>query len=65
MQCIDVGSIDNGMVDYSMDRTYGTVLTVDCYPGYEIIGADRILCTSYGNWSDDLPTCQGILFVCV
>ena len=60
MQCIDVGSIDNGMVEYSMDRTYGTVLTVDCYPGYEIIGADRILCTSYGNWSDDLPTCQGI-----
>ena len=63
VQCMDVGSIDNGMIEYSMDRTYGTVLTVECLTGYEIIGADKILCTSNGNWSDDLPVCQGIFVV--
>ena len=60
VQCNVVGYIDNGIVEYSSNRNYGTVLTVSCYPGYEIIGADRILCTSDGTWSDDLPTCQGI-----
>ena len=61
VHCVDIGSIPNGDFTYSsVDRNYGTILTIMCDEGHEVIGADRIVCTSDGSWSDAIPECRGI-----
>ena len=64
VHCDDIGSIPNGDFTYSsVDRNYGTILTITCDEGHEVIGADRIVCRSDGSWSDAIPECKGIYWL--
>lgn len=48
MQCQDPLSV------YS----YGSVCTVQCEEGFDLIGTNMTKCLSQGNWSHALPVCQ-------
>ncbi|XP_076009734.1 P-selectin [Genypterus blacodes] len=38
--------------------SYGSICTVQCEEGFDLIGTKRIKCSSEGNWSDELPVCR-------
>lgn len=38
-------------------RSYGTIIRLECEPGYERIGLPVMICMSNGTWSSDVPTC--------
>lgn len=32
---------------------------VKCNKGFDLVGAEKLKCTRYGNWSDSFPKCVG------
>lgn len=39
-------------------RTYGTIVRIECEPGYIRTGHPVLLCMSNGSWSQNVPTCS-------
>ncbi|KAM9848909.1 P-selectin [Aulostomus maculatus] len=48
MQCRDPLSV----------HSYGSVCTIECEEGFDLIGSNMMKCSSQGNWSHPLPVCQ-------
>ncbi|KAF3841383.1 hypothetical protein F7725_007245 [Dissostichus mawsoni] len=45
------------------DLIHGTVITYQCYPGFELVGSEILMCQWDLTWSGDVPKCQeGKLF---
>lgn len=40
--------------------SYGSICTVQCGLGFDLIGTNMTKCSSQGNWSHSLPVCQGM-----
>ncbi len=40
--------------------SYGSICTVNCEEGFDLIGTNTTKCSSQGNWSHALPVCQGM-----
>ncbi|XP_034149534.1 P-selectin isoform X7 [Esox lucius] len=38
--------------------SYGSTCTVECEEGFVLVGTNSTHCSSMGNWSHSLPTCQ-------
>uniref|UniRef100_A0A3B4XYC1 Selectin P n=1 Tax=Seriola lalandi dorsalis TaxID=1841481 RepID=A0A3B4XYC1_SERLL len=38
--------------------SYGSICTVQCEEGFDLIGANMTQCSSQGSWSHTLPVCQ-------
>ncbi|KAM9358059.1 P-selectin [Symphorus nematophorus] len=38
--------------------SYGSICTVQCEEGFDLIGTNMTKCSSQGNWSHALPVCQ-------
>uniref|UniRef100_A0A3Q3FWB9 E-selectin n=1 Tax=Labrus bergylta TaxID=56723 RepID=A0A3Q3FWB9_9LABR len=38
---------------------YGSMCTVKCVQGFDMVGANMTKCLSQGNWSHEVPFCQG------
>uniref|UniRef100_A0A3Q3RJK8 E-selectin n=1 Tax=Mastacembelus armatus TaxID=205130 RepID=A0A3Q3RJK8_9TELE len=38
--------------------SYGSICTVQCEEGFDLIGTNVTKCSSHGNWSHALPVCQ-------
>ncbi|XP_069471400.1 seizure protein 6 homolog isoform X2 [Ambystoma mexicanum] len=56
--CPDLPEIPNGWKTTSQSELiHGTVVTYQCYPGYEVIGAELLMCQWDLTWSGDLPSC--------
>lgn len=59
--CPDLPEIPNGWKTTSQsDLIHGTVVTYQCYPGYEVVGAELLMCQWDLTWSGDLPTCMRV-----
>ncbi|XP_053374071.1 uncharacterized protein LOC123531452 [Mercenaria mercenaria] len=60
--CKDIGLIRNGSHNGSLTQPQvpGDVIAINCDPGYHISGSKTLECKVYGQWSHDIPTCQGI-----
>ncbi|XP_012942656.1 uncharacterized protein LOC101855048 [Aplysia californica] len=57
--CSDIPPVENGSYNFSVgdaDNSFGTILEFSCDDGYEILGAQRIVCNNR-TWSHDPPTC--------
>ncbi|XP_042319415.1 complement factor H [Sceloporus undulatus] len=46
-----------GIMDLDQDFLYGHLLRFECNENFKIKGSNQIVCTSDGNWSEDVPTC--------
>uniref|UniRef100_A0A7M4FBC1 Seizure related 6 homolog n=1 Tax=Crocodylus porosus TaxID=8502 RepID=A0A7M4FBC1_CROPO len=59
--CPELPEIPNGWKTTSHpELIHGTVVTYHCYPGYEIVGTDLLMCHWDLTWSGDLPTCERV-----
>uniref|UniRef100_A0A8V1ANB9 Seizure related 6 homolog n=1 Tax=Gallus gallus TaxID=9031 RepID=A0A8V1ANB9_CHICK len=59
--CPELPDIANGWKTASQpELLHGTVVTFHCYPGFELAGADLLMCHWDLTWSGDLPSCERV-----
>lgn len=57
--CPELPEISNGWKTTSHpDLVHGTVVTYQCYPGFEVVGTEMLMCQWDLTWSGDLPSCE-------
>nr|XP_029132512.1 seizure protein 6 homolog isoform X1 [Labrus bergylta] len=60
--CSELPEITNGWKSTSHpDLIHGTVITYQCYPGYELVGSEILMCQWDLSWSGDVPRCQEVM----
>ncbi|XP_039211119.1 seizure protein 6 homolog isoform X2 [Crotalus tigris] len=59
--CPELPEIPNGWKTTSHpELIHGAVVTYHCYPGYELVGTELLMCHWDLVWSGDLPSCQKV-----
>ncbi|XP_078404095.1 seizure protein 6 homolog isoform X2 [Cetorhinus maximus] len=57
--CPEVPEIPSGWKTTSHpELVHGTVVTYQCYPGFELIGTDILMCQWDLSWNGDPPACE-------
>uniref|UniRef100_A0A3B3R744 Seizure related 6 homolog n=1 Tax=Paramormyrops kingsleyae TaxID=1676925 RepID=A0A3B3R744_9TELE len=57
--CPELPEITNGWKSTSHpELIHGTVVTYQCYPGFELQGTEILMCQWDLTWSGDLPSCE-------
>lgn len=57
--CSELPEIANGWKSTSHpDLIHGTVVTYQCYPGYQLTGSEILMCQWDLTWSGDVPRCE-------
>ncbi|XP_063060309.1 seizure protein 6 [Engraulis encrasicolus] len=60
--CSELPEIMNGWKSTSHpDLIHGTVVTYQCYPGYQLLGSEVLMCQWDLTWSGDVPTCEKVM----
>ncbi|KAJ3589691.1 hypothetical protein NHX12_010534, partial [Muraenolepis orangiensis] len=60
--CSELPEIPNGWKSTSHpDLIHGTVVTYQCYPGYQLAGSEILMCQWDLSWSGDVPRCDQVL----
>uniref|UniRef100_A0A7N6AF09 Seizure related 6 homolog a n=1 Tax=Anabas testudineus TaxID=64144 RepID=A0A7N6AF09_ANATE len=60
--CPELPEIINGWKSTSHpDLIHGTVITYQCYPGYELVGSEILMCQWDLTWSGDVPRCEEVM----
>uniref|UniRef100_A0A8C3A849 Seizure related 6 homolog n=1 Tax=Cyclopterus lumpus TaxID=8103 RepID=A0A8C3A849_CYCLU len=60
--CPELPEISNGWKSSSHpELVQGTVVTYQCYPSYQVVGAELLMCQWDLTWSGDLPSCERVL----
>ncbi|XP_056140660.1 seizure protein 6 homolog [Lampris incognitus] len=60
--CSELPEITNGWKSTSHpDLIHGTVVTYQCYPGYELVGSEILMCQWDLTWSGDVPRCEEVM----
>ncbi|XP_010868993.4 seizure protein 6 homolog isoform X2 [Esox lucius] len=60
--CPELPEITNGWKSTSHpELVHGTVVTYQCYPGYQLVGTELLMCQWDLTWSGDLPSCDKVL----
>ncbi|XP_051891028.1 sushi, von Willebrand factor type A, EGF and pentraxin domain-containing protein 1-like [Pristis pectinata] len=62
--CAGLPPVSNGVAPsrpYGEHWEYGMVARYSCDKNYSLIGADRLVCTETGEWSNNPPTCKAVL----
>ncbi|XP_020789155.1 seizure protein 6 homolog [Boleophthalmus pectinirostris] len=60
--CSELPEISNGWKSTSHpDLIHGTVVTYQCYPGYELVGSEILMCQWDLTWSGDVPKCEEVM----
>ncbi|TNN62619.1 Seizure protein 6 [Liparis tanakae] len=60
--CPELPEISNGWKTSSHpELVQGTVVTYQCYPSYQVVGAELLMCQWDLTWSGDLPSCERVL----
>lgn len=57
--CPELPEISSGWRSASRaELVQGAAVTYQCYPGYQLLGPERLVCQWDLSWSGDLPSCQ-------
>ncbi|XP_077954961.1 seizure protein 6 homolog isoform X3 [Gasterosteus aculeatus] len=60
--CPELPEISNGWKSSSHpELVQGSVVTYQCYPGYQVVGVELRMCQWDLTWSGDLPSCEKVL----
>nr|XP_046267078.1 seizure protein 6 homolog isoform X3 [Scatophagus argus] len=60
--CSELPEIANGWKSTSHpDLIHGTVVTYQCYPGFELVGSEILMCQWDLTWSGDVPRCEEVM----
>uniref|UniRef100_A0A8C6T2X8 E-selectin n=1 Tax=Neogobius melanostomus TaxID=47308 RepID=A0A8C6T2X8_9GOBI len=63
VQCSPLQNLEHGVIDCGDNPgtfSYENTCRFKCLPGYELVGASEVTCTSESKWSDSLPHCAVI-----
>ncbi|KAK5931124.1 hypothetical protein CgunFtcFv8_027299 [Champsocephalus gunnari] len=64
VQCPYLQELDNGLLNCGDDAdvrfSFGNTCSFSCAPGYQLVGASRVTCTSAAEWSERMPQCEAI-----
>ncbi|XP_066551435.1 seizure protein 6 homolog [Amia ocellicauda] len=59
--CPELPEIPNGWKTTSHpELIHGTVVTYQCYPGFDVVGTEILMCQWDLTWSGDLPSCEKV-----
>ncbi|XP_044849986.1 seizure protein 6 homolog isoform X3 [Mauremys mutica] len=59
--CPELPEIPNGWKTTSHpELIHGTMVNYHCYPGFELVGPELLMCHWDLTWSGDLPTCERV-----
>ena len=61
---VDCGTLTdpaNGQVNHTAGTTFGQTATYSCNIGYNLVGNNTRVCQDTANWSQNAPTCDGML----
>ncbi|KAJ7990680.1 hypothetical protein DPEC_G00302910 [Dallia pectoralis] len=60
--CPELPEITSGWKSTSHpELVHGTVVTYQCYPGFQLVGTELLMCQWDLTWSGDLPSCDRVL----
>ncbi|KAM9455253.1 seizure protein 6 isoform 2-T2 [Clarias gariepinus] len=60
--CSELPEITNGWKSTSHpDLIHGTVVTYQCYPGFQVVGSEILMCQWDLTWSGDVPSCEKMM----
>ncbi|XP_027014496.2 seizure protein 6 homolog isoform X2 [Tachysurus fulvidraco] len=60
--CSELPEITNGWKSTSHpDLIHGTVVTYQCYPGFQVVGSEILMCQWDLSWSGDVPSCEKVM----
>ncbi|KAK6296592.1 hypothetical protein J4Q44_G00327340 [Coregonus suidteri] len=60
--CPELPEITNGWKSTSHpELVHGTVVTYQCYPDFQLVGTELLMCQWDLTWSGDLPSCERVL----
>uniref|UniRef100_H3CCX3 Seizure related 6 homolog n=1 Tax=Tetraodon nigroviridis TaxID=99883 RepID=H3CCX3_TETNG len=60
--CPELPEISSGWRSASRaELVQGAAVTYQCYPGYQLLGPERLVCQWDLSWSGDLPSCQRVV----
>ncbi|XP_058512309.1 E-selectin-like [Ochotona princeps] len=64
VKCDPVQTLENGLVDcahpHTGEFTYQSSCTFKCKEGFGLHGPTQLKCTSQGQWTQELPSCQAV-----
>uniref|UniRef100_A0A8C6T2S6 E-selectin n=1 Tax=Neogobius melanostomus TaxID=47308 RepID=A0A8C6T2S6_9GOBI len=63
VQCSPLQNPEHGVIDCEDNPgtfSYENTCSFKCLPGYELVGASEVTCTSESKWSDSLPHCAAV-----
>ncbi|KAK1158219.1 hypothetical protein AOXY_G23064 [Acipenser oxyrinchus oxyrinchus] len=59
--CPELPELSNGWKTTSHpELVHGTVVTYQCYPGFDVVGTEILMCQWDLTWSGDLPSCEKV-----
>lgn len=57
--CPELPDVSNGWKSSSQSElVQGTMVTYQCYPGYQMSGSEQLICQWDLTWSGDIPSCE-------
>ncbi|XP_035391793.1 seizure protein 6 isoform X2 [Electrophorus electricus] len=60
--CSELPEIVSGWKSTSHpDLIHGTVVTYQCYPGFQVLGSEILMCQWDLTWSGDVPSCEKVM----
>ncbi|KAJ8342103.1 hypothetical protein SKAU_G00320310 [Synaphobranchus kaupii] len=60
--CPELPEISNGWKTTSHpELIHGTVVTYQCYPGFQVVGTEILMCQWDLTWSGDMPSCERVV----
>ncbi|VFV32985.1 selectin e [Lynx pardinus] len=63
VECDALTNPANGVMDCSQSSgnfPWNTTCAFECEAGFELMGSQRLQCTSSGKWDDEKPTCKAV-----
>ena len=61
VNCGTLSNPANGQVSHTDGTTLGQTATYSCNTGYSLVGDSNRTCQATGEWSGNVPACQGML----
>lgn len=65
IKCLPVQEPENGRItmtgafELGQEYSFGQVVNFECNAKYKLVGAKEIVCSADGEWSNNVPQCQG------
>ncbi|NXP34715.1 CFAH factor, partial [Leiothrix lutea] len=67
IKCLPVQEPENGKIimtgafELGQEYSFGQVVNFECNAKHKLVGAEEIICSANGKWSNDVPRCEEII----